>query len=161
MTAAQIKQMFEIAYVKSLPKPVQALFKFFDSPPGVPNVYFDFSPAGAAAQTAKFEELVNTYAGVMITDIMRDQVGPWWWFTNSGLLLRAGLPPANAISLGYNGQFAQPGEPPLPGMLGAYPTVEQPGWVKIALIPAAWIKSPATVTEAQVSAFLQANFPAV
>jgi|ERR1700677_2524384 len=154
MTPAQLKQMFEFAFYNSIPVALRALFGLFDSPAGVPNIYF---PLSLEAQQALFKKLSATYSGVMITAIMGQQWGIWYWFSTVGIALRAGLPPVNAPSLGQSGQYALPGDPtPQPGSLGPYPTTYQEGWVQIADV------SPllaAGITEAEVQTWLQENFP--
>ena len=153
MTPAQLKQMFELAYYYSLPPALRALFGLFDQPAGVKNVYF---PLDAEKQNELFQKLLATYAGKMITAIMRDQWGPFYWFSTIGVALRAGFPPANAISLGQSGQYALPGDPtPQPGSLGKYPTTLQLGWEPIPDVTPLLKMT----TEAEVKTWLEANFP--
>ena len=61
MTPAQLKQMFEFAFYNSIPVALRALFGLFDSPAGVPNIYF---PLSLEAQQALFKKLSATYSGV-------------------------------------------------------------------------------------------------
>lgn len=147
-----VQQAFNVAYVASLPTPVQALFTFEYI--GNPGVLTLVSNMPFPQYLAQFQSLIARGYGAFLLSV---GIGgdPYSVFSTLSAIGETWVPNATQIPLGLPGQYSGPGQSLIyPGYsLGPYPTTKPAGWITVP--PMAQLLAPG----ANVSALLGAWYP--